>query len=233
MRGVRDGDTMSSDAHVEVRFQHRLGMLALGVAFQTHAPWTVLFGPSGSGKSTVLRVIAGLERPESGTVRIGRTEMLDVPAHLRPLRWAAQKAVLYPHKTVAENIAFGAAGASEANEALEHFGLRALARMHPQQLSGGQAQRVGVVRAAAGARGKLLLLDEPFTGLDAAVRDRLIVDLRSWLGETPVLSVTHDVGEAFLLGAEVVRIAEGKVTGQGPVAETLEEERKRLVGLLG
>jgi molybdate transport system ATP-binding protein len=92
---------------------------------------------------------------------------------------------------------------------------------------------VSVVRAAAGARGGVLLLDEPFSGLDAGVRDRLIEDLRGWLGNTPVVSVTHDVGEAFLLGAEVVKIAGGRVVAQGPVGEVLAEERKRLVGILG
>jgi molybdate transport system ATP-binding protein len=90
-----------------------------------------------------------------------------------------------------------------------------------------------VIRAAAGARGGILLLDEPFAGLDAGVRDALIANLRSWLGDTPIVSVTHDVGEAFLLGAEVVRIAEGRVVAQGPVAEVLAEERKRLLGVLG
>jgi molybdate transport system ATP-binding protein len=92
---------------------------------------------------------------------------------------------------------------------------------------------VSVVRAAAAARGRLLLLDEPFAGLDASIRDRLIEDLRSWLSDTPVVSVTHDIGEAFLLGAEVIRIQEGKVVAQGPVAQVLAEQRRRLAAVLG
>lgn len=113
------------------------------------------------------------------------------------------------------------------------FHLEAFAAKRPRELSGGQAQRVAVARAAVGAEGKLLLLDEPFSGLDAAVREELIADLRAWLGETPVISVTHDVGEAFLLGAEVVKIADGRVVAQGPVGVVLAEERDRLAGVLG
>jgi molybdate transport system ATP-binding protein len=145
--------------------------------------------------------------------------------------------------TVEENVAFGLKADSsgllgrgwidEVARAMEAFHLTELSGKRPRELSGGQAQRVAVARAAVGASGRRLLLDEPFAGLDAKVRDELIVNLRSWLGETPVVSVTHDVGEAFLLGAEVVRIAEGRVVAQGPVAEVLAEERKRLLGVLG
>jgi molybdate transport system ATP-binding protein len=120
----------------------------------------------------------------------------------------------------------------ELERLLDHFKLSVFDHLKPDALSGGQRQMISVIRAAAGARGGILLLDEPFTGLDASVRDQLIADLRSWLGSTPVISVTHDVGEAFLLGAEVVRIADGRVVAQGPVEEVLAEERKRLLGLL-
>jgi molybdate transport system ATP-binding protein len=115
---------------------------------------------------------------------------------------------------------------------IEIFGLRDLSNKYPAQLSGGERQWVSVVRAGIGARGKILLLDEPFSGLDASVRLQLIDGLRLWLGDTPILSVTHDVGEAFLLGAEIVRIAEGRVVAQGPVGVVLAEERLRLLGQL-
>ena len=238
---------MASNA-LEVRFRHRLGTLELDVAFRTSAPWTVLFGPSGSGKSTILRAIAGLVRPDEGRIAIGGQVVFDsgsgagvwVPAHERPMRWAAQKAMLYPWKTVKGNLAMGLqdglAGVDECDHAMTHFGLRNLVDKLPEMLSGGQRQLVGVVRAAAAVvanQGGLLLLDEPFTGMDARVRDRLIEDLQGWIGAAPVLSVTHDVGEAFLLGAEVVKIAEGKVVAQGVVGKVLAEERERLRGVLG
>ncbi len=250
----------SLKTHLEVLFQHQMGTLGLDVAFQTAAPWTVLFGPSGSGKSTILRVIGGLEKPRQGYVRVGLKTVCDrecgvwVPAHLRAVRWSAQRPFLFPRMTVEENLAFAAKGSTPRPEGLEHrtapgtvakgdleivqqalagFRLERLAKKRPAELSGGEAQRVAVARAALDARGKLLLLDEPFSGLDAAVREGLIADLHEWLGPTPVVSVTHDVGEAFLLGADVVRVDAGKVVGHGPVEEVLGDERERLIGLLG
>ncbi len=201
------------------------------------APWTVLFGPSGSGKSTVLRIIAGMVTPDDGEVVVFGTAIVDkgqhvnVAAHERPVRWAGQTAMLFPRMTVRENLGFG--GTDRVAEAVEHFGLAGLAEKRSAELSGGEAQRVAVVRAAVGAKGKLLLLDEPFTGLDAGVRDELIGQLKGWLGETPVISVTHDVGEAFLLGAEVVRMNEGRVVAQGAVGEVLGPEREGLMTVLG
>ncbi len=229
---------MPSEPLVSVDLQHRLGTLALNAKFAVTAPWTVLFGASGSGKSTILRCVAGLVRPDAGAVRVlGRT-LSDgrtwVPAHLRPVRWAGQRAALFPHRTVRQNLEM-ARGAEtvDVDRALEHFVLRALEQKRPRELSGGQQQMVSIARAAMSARGKVLLLDEPFAGLDAGLRAGLIVSLRAWLGPVPVLSVTHDVGEAFLLGAEVVRVAEGRVVAQGPAEEVLAEERRRLKEVMG
>ncbi len=216
----------------------------MDVAFEATAPWTVLFGPSGSGKSTMLRVIAGLVRPEEGVVLVkshpvfDKERRVDVPAHRRPSRWSAQRSMLMPRRTVRKCLLEGVDSAGKhplevVERAVEHFQLGELQHKLSHELSGGQRQRVAVVRAAVGAVGKVLLLDEPFNGLDAAVRDELIADLRSWLGETPVVSVTHDVGEVFLLDAEVVQIAEGRVVAQGAVADVLAEERRRLISALG
>jgi molybdate transport system ATP-binding protein len=105
-------------------------------------------------------------------------------------------------------------------------------------LSGGERQRVAIARAATAAvslgQGSILLLDEPFTGQDVRLRDELIEELRGWLAfmERPVLSVTHDVGETFQLGTEVIKIADGRVVQQGPVAEVLAEDRERLLDQL-
>jgi molybdate transport system ATP-binding protein len=230
--------------------QHRVGALALDVAFELTQPWTVLFGPSGSGKTTVLRAIAGFVQPDAGWIVCGTTVLMDgashifVPAHERPVRSAGQSARLFPNLTVRENIAYGVRrqpdGSAVAilDNALERFRLRALGPKSPQELSGGERQRVAVVRAATSAvalgPGTLLLLDEPFTGLDLARQEELLSELRTWLSAKgiPVLSVTHDVGEAFQLGAEVIRIADGKVAAQGPVAEVLADDRQRVMDQL-
>ena len=224
---------------MSLEVEHRLGSLKMEVGLEVASSWTVLFGASGSGKSTLLRMIAGLVRPDRGRVEVlGRTVVdtaarVWVPAERRAVRWAGQREALFPRMTVRANVACGLGRQGrEVEEVLEVFGLRAWADAMPGALSGGQRQRVAVARAAAGARNKLLLLDEPFTGLDAMVRGELIEALRAWLGETPVISVTHDVGEAFLLKAEVVRMAEGRVVAQGPVGEVLAAERVGLQGIL-
>lgn len=233
------------DPVIEVALRHRLGTLSLDMAFAVRGGWTVLFGPSGSGKSTALRLIAGLMRADGGRVSIlGETVedsargMWTAPAERR-MRWAGQRTALFPRKTVRWNIALGLGNGAgrgwleELDRAIEVFGLSAFADAYPAELSGGERQRVALVRAAIGARDKVLLLDEPFNGLDAGVRGRMIDGLREWLRGAPVLSVTHDVGEAFGLGAEVIRVAEGRVVAQGPVEVVLREERARLLGSLG
>jgi molybdate transport system ATP-binding protein len=238
--------------HLSVRIQHRLGALELDVAFTLTQPWTVLFGPSGSGKTTVLRAIAGFVRPDAGRivsrfygrefVMIDTAKKLFVEPHKRSVRVAGQGAALFPHLTVRENIAFGArsqmdvtAAAEIVQEAIRRFQLPGMAEKFPSMLSGGERQRVAIARAATAAvslsEGSLLLLDEPFTGQDVQLRDELIEELRGWLAhmERPVLSVTHDVGETFQLGTEVIKIADGRVVRQGPVAEVLALERDRLL----
>ena len=167
-----------------------------------------------------------------------------IAAHERPVRSAGQIARLFPHRTVRQNILYGSGWTAKpteqfelADRVMELFRLRELAERMPRDLSGGERQRVSVARAVMSAitfRGPgaaLLLLDEPFSGLDVALRDELLAGLREWLArwKTPVLSVTHDVGEAFQLDAEVIKIADGRVVQQGPVGEVLAEERQRLM----
>jgi molybdate transport system ATP-binding protein len=227
---------MSAEPFVSLAVRHRLGALALDAAFEVKAPWTVLFGPSGSGKSTILRSIAGLVRPDAGTIRVLGTAVFApgvwLPAHRRAVRWAGQRAALFPHRSVRWNLAAGAHGVA-LEPAMRRFGLEALAEKMPGELSGGQQQLVAVVRAAMSAQGKVLLLDEPFAGLDSGLRTSLIAGLKEWVGDWPVISVTHDVGEAFQLGADVVRVSQGRVVAQGPVAEVLAAERAELREVLG
>jgi molybdate transport system ATP-binding protein len=248
-----EGRPTLSDSLLTVKIEHQVGALALDVSFELTQPWTVLFGPSGSGKTTVLRAIAGFVKPDAGRVVYGKMVLMDraldlfLPAHARPVRRAGQSARLFPHMTVRANVLFGAgwnsqpdAVAEVATELMGMFRIQGLAGQMPRELSGGEKERVSAARAVlsattaaeCGAPGSaLLLLDEPFTGLDAAVRDQLLVDLKAWLvrWKIPVLSVTHDVGEAFQLEAEVIKIADGRVVAQGPVGEVLAEERRRLM----
>jgi molybdate transport system ATP-binding protein len=142
---------------------------------------------------------------------------------------------LFPHLSVADNLTMRRRFL-EANvaEILSLFRLDHLKDKRPASLSGGEAQRVNIARAATWAadlEGGVLLLDEPFTGMDVVLRDEILHDMQVWLAKRNicVLSVTHDVAEAFQLGAEVIKIAEGKVIAQGPVEVVLADERERLL----
>lgn len=235
-----------------VKMKHRVGAISLNLSFVLTKPWTVLFGPSGSGKTTVLRSIAGFVRPDSVHIvygpaqrlLVGTAEGVFLPAHMRPVRSAAQTARLFPNKSVRENVLYGMAWDSHPedqqqvlDEVLGLMRLTTLAERGTAGLSGGERQRVSVARAVAaavafdGTDKPLLLLDEPFAGLDEVLRDDLALEMRGWLGrwKIPVLSVSHDVGECYLLGADVVRMADGQVIEQGPVEVVLAEERRRLM----
>ena len=190
--------------------EHRVGAISLDVSFALTAPWTVLFGSSGSGKTTVLRAIAGFLRPDAGSIRRGDSVFVDrasgvfVPAYLRSVRSAGQTARLFPHLTVRSNAVYGLGGSIKPDDArkivdevLTLFRLRELIERRPHELSGGEKQRASVARSVIsaityeGPGTALLLLDEPFSGLDHAMRDELVDGLREYLvrSKTPVLSV--------------------------------------------
>lgn len=233
-----------------VAIQHRVGAVSLDVTFRLTQPWTVLFGPSGSGKTTVLRAIGGFVRPDGGRIESASEVWFDaaakifVPPHRRAVRSAGQMARLFPHMTVVRNICYGSGwysrpeGALEvAEQVMDSFGLRHLSERWPEDLSGGERQRASVARAlvsaitCGGTERPLLLLDEPLAGLDLAMRDQMVAELKRWTEQwkIPVLSVTHALGEAFQLKAEVVKIADGRVVQQGPVDEVLADERTVLL----
>jgi molybdate transport system ATP-binding protein len=245
---------MSLDSFLTSEMQLRAGALSIHAQFALSEPWTVLFGPSGSGKTTVLRTIAGFVRPDAGRIVLGEKVLVDcasgvfVPPYERPVRTAGQTARLFPHRTVRWNTMYGSGWASKhanameiAQETMKLFRLTDLADRMPRDLSGGERQRASVARAVVSAvtydgPGKpLLLLDEPFSGLDNAMRNELLVELQGWLRRwaIPVLSVTHSVGEAFQLGARVIKVAEGRIVQQGPVGVVLADERNRLMEQLG
>jgi molybdate transport system ATP-binding protein len=193
---------------------------------------TVLFGPSGSGKTTLLRCLAGLDRPDRGHIRFGPETWFDanrsihVPPQRRGIGFLAQEYALFPHLTVAGNIAFGLRRVRAAErwrrvrEMLAFFGLAGLEGRYPPQLSGGQQQRVALARALI-RRPRLLLMDEPLSALDAPTREELRRELRRLLAglRVPALLVTHDRVEALALGDAVVVLDQGQVRQSGPVQE--------------
>lgn len=169
-----------------------------------------LLGPSGCGKTTVLRLIAGFEHPDTGRVTVGGRLVAAPRAHIPPERrgigMVFQDYALFPHLTVAENVAYGIGRGERADALLDLVGIGQLARRRPGELSGGEQQRVALARALAPRPG-LVLLDEPFSNLDASLRDAVRRQVLAVLRElgTTVLLVTHDQGEA-LASADVLSV---------------------------
>src|SRR4051794_34659843 len=204
---------------------------------------TALLGPSGGGKSTLLRIIAGLETPDSGRVYIDGQDMTDVPARRRGIGFVFQHYAAFPHMTVWDNVAFGlkvartekAATKLRVDELLDLVHLDGLAQRYPSELSGGQRQRMALARALA-VEPKLLLLDEPFGALDVKVRE----ELRAWLRQlheqvhATTVFVTHDQEEAMELADQVVLINDGMVEQIGPPEELYDHPANPFVmGFLG
>ena len=202
-----------------------------------------LLGPSGCGKTTLLRVIAGLERPDRGTVRVG-DDVLTGPGRFvapedRRVGMVFQDGALFPHLTVAENVAFGIHRAKDRDRrvaaALDLVGLGELANRLPGNLSGGERQRVALARALA-PEPAVLLLDEPFASLDATLRVQLRTEVRRLLGELGITSlfVTHDQDEAFVLGDEIAVMQCGRIHQVGSPASLYERPADRWVaGFVG
>jgi len=196
--------------------------LALALGRETFA----LVGPSGAGKTTVLRAVAGLARPEAGRVVLDgevlfdTTLRIDLPPEARRVGFVFQDYALFPHMTVAQNVAYGAR--DRAAELLERFRISHLAGARPGELSGGERQRVGLARALARDPG-VLLLDEPLSALDPHTRAALRLELKEILDELalPVLLVTHDFHDAAVLAERVAAIADGRIRQVGTPSELI------------
>ena len=186
---------------------------------------TCLLGPSGCGKSTTLRMIAGVERPDSGCIVIdGRVVFgpgVNLPPELRGVGLMFQDFALFPHLTVAGNVAFGLSGdkaakARRVDELLERVNLVGFGAKHPHQLSGGEHQRVALARALA-PRPKVMLMDEPFSGLDNRLRDGIRDSTLDVLKEegAAVLLVTHEPDEAMRMADEIALLRAGRIVQGG------------------
>jgi iron(III) transport system ATP-binding protein len=193
---------------------------------------TAVLGSSGCGKTTLLRLIAGFERADHGTIEVGRQLVSGTRTHVAPERrgvgFVAQEGALFPHLDVAANVAFGLPRAkrksARVGELLELVGLAGLEKRHPHQLSGGQQQRVALARALAPSP-QLVLLDEPFDALDASLRVQVRAEVREALrrsGATALL-VTHDQQEALSLADVVAVMRDGKIV-QAADPQTLYRE---------
>ena len=186
----------------------------------------VLVGPSGCGKTTTLRLIAGLEHPDSGLIRLNghllTSETEFVPPERRGIGMVFQDHALFPHLTVFENVAFGLRGRKQAeirstvSEMLQLVGMETLASRYPHELSGGERQRVALVRALA-PQPALLLLDEPFSSLDADLRGEVREQVRSILKSirASVIFVTHDQEEALFMGDRLAVLHRGRLEQLG------------------
>ncbi|WP_211747722.1 ATP-binding cassette domain-containing protein [Paenibacillus sp. Marseille-Q4541] len=191
---------------------------------------TCLLGPSGCGKTTLLRIIAGLENPDTGSIMMEKIEITELPPAKRNFGIVFQSYALFPNLNVQDNIAYGLKGklprkqiVSKVKEMLELVGLQGIEERYPAQLSGGQQQRVALARAIA-LSPEVLLLDEPLSALDAKVREKLRLDLcelQQRLGMTMVM-VTHDQEEALTMADQIIVMDHGHVMQSGTPQEVYD-----------
>jgi len=211
-------DTLSFDIALPLR------SFALELALDLDRETVALVGPSGAGKTTALRAIAGLVRPERGSVRCGDATWFDAAAGIdlqpeeRSVGFLFQDYALFPHMSVEQNVRFAGGG----TDLLERFGIAHLARVRPGRLSGGERQRAALARAAA-RKPKVLLLDEPLAALDAQTRAGVRGELRDLLADLdlPTLLVTHDYEDAAALASRVGVLVEGRIVQLGTPAELI------------
>jgi molybdate transport system ATP-binding protein len=225
---------------------HRVGSLRLEAHFTLEAERSALFGPSGSGKTTLLRLIAGLARPQTGSVTLDAQTLVETatrrwtPPGQRGIGLLLQTPALFPHRTVQGNIRFGLHGLPRAQQeervdaVIALLGLAPLRDRLPERLSGGEAQRAALARALA-PQPRLLLLDEPFSALDGALKAELWAQMQPFLKERRIatLLVSHDPAEVWATAESVIRIENGQAIASGPTATMLARERATILRLLG
>ena len=220
-----------NDLHLDYGTGASVNPILKGVSMQLQRGEVVaLLGPSGSGKTTLLRAVAGLDSPKAGTIDIGTRRVFDgarnfeMPAEERNLGLVFQSYALWPHKTVADNVAYGlklrktpsAEIAKRVKEVLSQLGLGHLGERYPHQLSGGQQQRVAIARALV-YNPQVILLDEPLSNLDAKLREEARAFLRELIVRLGLsaLMVTHDQGEAMAISDRILLLNNGRIEQQG------------------
>ena len=221
----------------------------LDVNFQAGAGITVLFGPSGAGKTAVLNAVAGVLKPDAGRIAVGDVTFFNaetktyLPSANRRVGYVFQGLALFPHLTVAENVGYGLGSAllpskrkarrKRVNEQLASLHLEQLADRRPDEISGGQQQRVALARALI-RRPRVLLLDEPLTGLDLPIKQEILSDLRRAVEKLhiPALFVTHDAQEAARLGDSIILLEKGRIISEGEPMAVLKEPTQETVARL-
>jgi molybdate transport system ATP-binding protein len=221
----------AAPAALVIRIELKTRAFTLDVAFDVKPGVTVLFGPSGSGKSRTLGCIAGIVRPDRGRIALGDDVWFDdarsveLPIHARRVAYVFQSLALFPHMTAEDNVAYGisrsvpkAERRERAHEMLGKMRVGHLAARRPQTFSGGEAQRVALARAFA-MKPRALLLDEPFSALDAGVKLELLAEVGEWLAreKLPAILVTHHAEEASALGDQVVMLEKGRVVREAAI----------------
>jgi len=197
-----------------------------------------ILGPSGCGKTTLLRLIAGLERPQAGELLFDGDSVADIPAHRRGFGMMFQDFALFPHLDVGQNVAFGLRGGGRSREArtarvtelLETVGLTGFERRRVESLSGGERQRVALARALA-PEPRLLMLDEPLGSLDRGLRERLLIELKDVLGRLaiPAIYVTHDQFEAFAIADRLAVMRDGRFVREGTPEAVYQDPQTEFV----
>ncbi|MEO7349266.1 MAG: ABC transporter ATP-binding protein [Terrimesophilobacter sp.] len=218
------------------RFGDRLAVDDVDVTVHT-GTLTAILGPSGCGKSTVLRIVAGLDQPDEGTVSLSGTTVqapgLHIPPERRGVGLVFQDNVLFPHLTIAQNIGYGVhrdRRKTATSELLDMVGLTDVSGQMPHEVSGGQQQRTALARTLA-TNPRIILLDEPFSQLDAHLRERVRGDMVDAIRrtDTTALLVTHDQHEAFDLADEVIVMSEGRIHQVGTPQQIYQQPADRFV----
>jgi molybdate transport system ATP-binding protein len=207
---------------ITVSFKKRLRYFDLDISFSfAKKNMMVMIGPSGGGKTTIIRMLAGLEKPEEGKIIFGDEVWFDslrrinVPPQKRRLGYVFQDYNLFPHLNLFENAAFAAVDKKQVDELFELFKISHLKKRKPHMVSGGERQRCAICQALA-RHPRILLLDEPFSALDAITRRGLREELKHLKDNMsfPIIYVTHDITEALYLADELLPVVEGKIDDQ-------------------
>jgi len=212
---------MQEAAMLDVQITKKRSSCTIEVDFQcAGGQLTALTGPSGAGKTTIIRVLAGLEKPDTGNITFGNVTWFNsadktwVPARARKAGYVFQEHTLFTHLNIEKNVGFSCRDKTRVRELLEILGINHLANMRVHQVSGGERQRAALAQALA-SDPQVLLLDEPFSALDASTRKRLGIELKRLKSRLsiPIILVTHDIAEARFLADHII-----KLPGSNPVS---------------